>query len=326
MSSVNFRVHLLGASGSGTTTLGRALAGALDLPHVDADDVFWEKTDPPFSQQRAGPQRELLLRQGTDGPAWVLSGSAVGWGDFLRHRLTHAVFLDLPPAVRLRRLRARELECYGARVGPGGDMEKQHQEFLAWATRYDEGGTEVRSLSLHERWLRDLPCPVLRLSGLLPPDEQLAVVRAFLSEKIQFWLEEYEGLAAASFVDPFFAGLGRNVRARDGERYFVARVNDALLGAVRLCREEGTPMLRGMLVAERARKQGVGRALLKAFDEYLAKEKIRGAWCVPHAHLESFYARIGFVRAFDADAPGFLRERVAKYRSEGMDAILMRRP
>jgi len=35
------RIHILGASGSGTTTLGRALAERLQCPHFDTDDYFW---------------------------------------------------------------------------------------------------------------------------------------------------------------------------------------------------------------------------------------------------------------------------------------------
>jgi NAD(P)-dependent dehydrogenase (short-subunit alcohol dehydrogenase family) len=35
------RIHVTGASGSGVTTLGRALADALALPHHDTDDYFW---------------------------------------------------------------------------------------------------------------------------------------------------------------------------------------------------------------------------------------------------------------------------------------------
>jgi adenylate kinase family enzyme len=41
------RVHVLGASGSGTTTLARALANHWSVPHADADDYFWVPTDPP---------------------------------------------------------------------------------------------------------------------------------------------------------------------------------------------------------------------------------------------------------------------------------------
>jgi adenylate kinase family enzyme len=40
------RIHLMGASGSGVTTLGRALAARLALPHHDSDDYFWLPTAP----------------------------------------------------------------------------------------------------------------------------------------------------------------------------------------------------------------------------------------------------------------------------------------
>jgi adenylate kinase family enzyme len=44
----------MGASGSGTTTLGAALARRLGCPHHDADDYFWlpTPTDPPFTEAR----------------------------------------------------------------------------------------------------------------------------------------------------------------------------------------------------------------------------------------------------------------------------------
>ena len=55
------RIHILGASGSGTTTLGRALAERLQYPHFDTDDYFWLPTDPPYTQQRARTERAQLL-------------------------------------------------------------------------------------------------------------------------------------------------------------------------------------------------------------------------------------------------------------------------
>ena len=41
------RIHIVGPSSSGTTTLGGALAGRLACPHLDTDTLFWEATDPP---------------------------------------------------------------------------------------------------------------------------------------------------------------------------------------------------------------------------------------------------------------------------------------
>jgi adenylate kinase family enzyme len=54
-------IHILGASGSGTTTLGRVLAKRLQCPHFDADDYFWLPTDLPYTHQRERTERQQLL-------------------------------------------------------------------------------------------------------------------------------------------------------------------------------------------------------------------------------------------------------------------------
>jgi adenylate kinase family enzyme len=41
------RIHITGASGAGVTSLGRALADALAIPHHDTDDYFWQPTIRP---------------------------------------------------------------------------------------------------------------------------------------------------------------------------------------------------------------------------------------------------------------------------------------
>jgi hypothetical protein len=50
------------ASGSGTTTLARALANHWSVPHADADDYFWMPTDPPYVEKRPESDRLSLLR------------------------------------------------------------------------------------------------------------------------------------------------------------------------------------------------------------------------------------------------------------------------
>lgn len=54
-------IHVMGASGSGTTSLGRALAEKLDIAHLDTDDFFWLPTDPPFTMPRDADERIGLL-------------------------------------------------------------------------------------------------------------------------------------------------------------------------------------------------------------------------------------------------------------------------
>lgn len=43
-------IHILGASGSGTTTLARALAVKTGYAHFDTDDYFWLPTKVPFTE------------------------------------------------------------------------------------------------------------------------------------------------------------------------------------------------------------------------------------------------------------------------------------
>ena len=111
------RVHVVGASGSGTTTLGRALAGRLAVPHHDTDDFFWLPSEPQFQHLRERGERQAMLGAAlARTPGWVLSGSLCGWGDqfitlFLHGILTIlltaiVVFLSLHQTLTTKRLLA----------------------------------------------------------------------------------------------------------------------------------------------------------------------------------------------------------------------------
>ena len=62
------RVHILGASGSGTTTLAQALAARLGCPHHDVDDYFWLPSDPPFQHIRDVEPRRVMLSAVASAP------------------------------------------------------------------------------------------------------------------------------------------------------------------------------------------------------------------------------------------------------------------
>lgn len=160
------RIHILGGSGSGTTTLGRALAAELSVPFFDTDTYYWKPTDPPFVLKRPVPERLELLHRDLNAHSWILSGSLCSWGDSIVPLFTQVVFLRLDNSIRLSRLREREYQRYGERIVEGGDMRQIHEAFMAWCNRYETGGAEVRSLFAHEQWLKQMSCPVLRLDSL----------------------------------------------------------------------------------------------------------------------------------------------------------------
>jgi len=175
------RVHILGASGAGTTTLARALADDLGIPAFDADDYFWVKTDPPFREIRPRAERvELLLADLRPCESWALSGSIVGWDGEISPAFTLVVYLWVPPDIRMARLAERERSRYGAEILPGGSMHDASAAFLRWAAAYDSAGAEQRSRELHRQWLDGVKAPVLRIEGDTSVARRLALVNSAL--------------------------------------------------------------------------------------------------------------------------------------------------
>ena len=174
------KLNVVGASGSGTTTLAAALAQRGPWTHLDADDFYWEPTTPAFVHKVAPELRRARLAAAFDAqPEVVVSGSLVSWGERWRGAFDLVVFLWIPPALRLERLRVRER----ARLGPeqlrDADTTARSDAFLAWAARYDDPDFDGRSRAVHEAWLKTLSCPVLRLEGdRTVQDSVQAVVRA----------------------------------------------------------------------------------------------------------------------------------------------------
>ena len=160
------RVHIFGAAGCGSSTLGWALARRLGCQHLDSDDLYWLPTTPPFQTKRTTPERlRLLLEAMKSSCQWVLSGSVAGWGDALIPNFDLVVFLYVPTDIRLARLRHRERARFGAALDPDGAMYGQHQAFLRWAAGYDPGLSGGRTLWADATWLGYLPCPMMCLIG-----------------------------------------------------------------------------------------------------------------------------------------------------------------
>jgi adenylate kinase family enzyme len=158
--------HILGAPGSGVSTLGKALAARLQIPHFDTDDYHWFTDDALPYRRRRNPEhrRQLMRKDFAENASWVLSGALCGWGDEFIPQFDQVVYLWLPAEIRLARIRERERLRYGAdRIGPGGDLNGVFEKFLAWAAAYDNDSDNVRSRAKELEWLAALNCPVLRI-------------------------------------------------------------------------------------------------------------------------------------------------------------------
>ena len=73
------RIHIFGASGSGTSSLAVEMAARYGHRHLDTDDYFWLPTVPPYREKRPQEERLALLRRAMhECGSWALAGSLCG--------------------------------------------------------------------------------------------------------------------------------------------------------------------------------------------------------------------------------------------------------
>lgn len=178
------KIHLLGPSCSGTTTLGKLIAKEYKIPWYDSDDIFWIKTDPPFTQKRELNERIRTLQEiFKNNNSFVLSGSALKWGDSIKNSLDIVIYKYVEQDIRIQRLLARERQRYGNRIDPGNDMYQIHKEFVEWAKKYETGGMEMRSKKSELEWIKDIKCKIIMLEGNKPPEDELRIVLEAIEKK-----------------------------------------------------------------------------------------------------------------------------------------------
>ena len=179
------RIHILGASGSGTTTLGKSLSFELGYSFFDTDDYYWIPSNPPFEIARECDERIKKLQADLDNhDKWILSGSLCGWGDVFIPRFDLVIYLWVPKDIRIKRLIDRDAQRYGEKeILEGGRLHQSHTKFIEWANKYDEGDLRIRSKMLHQQWISRLPCEVLELEGDMTTNERVEAVLQSMKRK-----------------------------------------------------------------------------------------------------------------------------------------------
>lgn len=96
-------IHIFGASGSGTSTLGKRIAKELNFKFMDTDDYFWIHTDPPYTTKRPREERIGMMKADIENAEnVVISGSLTDWGDVLIPYFTLAIRVNTDTQTRLK--------------------------------------------------------------------------------------------------------------------------------------------------------------------------------------------------------------------------------
>lgn len=178
-------IHIYGASGSGTSTLGRKICEELGYKFMDNDDYFWLPTNPKYTTKRNKEERLALMKKDiSENDNVVISGSLVDWGDELIPLFTLAIRLVTDTEIRIKRLKIRENKKFGDRIMPDGDMYANHIEFIEWAKKYDTGSVNMRSKAKHDEWQKMILCKQLVLDGADDLEENFKKVQAEINSVI----------------------------------------------------------------------------------------------------------------------------------------------
>jgi adenylate kinase family enzyme len=130
------RISVVGNSGSGKTTIARAVAAAAGIPHLELDSVFHQ---PGWQPLESGEFRRRVS-EFTSAPAWVVDGNYSDVRDIVWSRADTVVWVDPPRHRVMRRLVARTLRrmVTGAELWNGNREEwrflfKRDESILLWA-------------------------------------------------------------------------------------------------------------------------------------------------------------------------------------------------
>jgi adenylate kinase family enzyme len=181
------KINIVGASGSGVTTLGEQLSRELNIPYFDSDYYYWEPSNPPFTIRRDPAKRNAMLQQDiVPYKDALLGGSFISWGDEWLTTFDLVVFLWIPSTIRIERLKQRELERYGEIIYTNEERNRLFNEFIDWASGYDSGIARGRTLQAHEEWLKKLNCPVVEIRGNKSIESRVKIVMQAIHSHFRF--------------------------------------------------------------------------------------------------------------------------------------------
>lgn len=240
-------IHIYGASGSGTSTLGKKISEELGYKFMDTDDYFWLPTNPRYTTKRSKEERLALMKKEIlENENVVISGSLVDWGDELIPFFTLAIRLVTDKEIRIERIKQREWDKFGERIAPGGDMYQQHLNFVEWARKYDTGSLNMRSKAKHDEWQKLLQCKQIVLNGADNLADNMEKVRrtidSVIGKKVTVTVDRPLGSYHPKHKDMYYPvnyGYVEGVIAPDGEE------QDAYILGV----EEAVEMFAGQIIA-----------------------------------------------------------------------------
>ncbi|MCH5353857.1 MAG: AAA family ATPase [Acutalibacter sp.] len=171
-------ILLCGLNGAGKSTLGKALSEKLGFQFIDSEELFFPKinSQPDYTRPHKKEEaRRLLLEEIKSRKNFVLASVTGDFGEDISSCFQYAVWVVVPKEIRMKRLRERSFSQFGDRMLPGGDLYGQEEAFFRFAGS--------RAENTVENWLRSLTCPVIKIDGTKPIEENVSFLGELITGK-----------------------------------------------------------------------------------------------------------------------------------------------
>ncbi len=169
-------ILICGLNGAGKSTLGKSLASRMGYEFIDNEDLFFPKMDPAYEYANPRSKEEaiqLLEKRISNNSRFIFTAVKGDYGNKLINALDHIILVEVPKDVRSQRVRNRSFQKFGNKISVGGEhCEKEQRWFAIVESRPDD---YVLS------WLETIHCPVIRVDGTLPVEDNIKYLLSVLS-------------------------------------------------------------------------------------------------------------------------------------------------
>lgn len=175
-------IVVCGLNGAGKSTLGKALAEKLHFHFIDIEDLYFPKTNPNYmyaSPRTREEVEERLLCEIRTHKNFILASVKADYGEDIHSFFQYAILLDVPRDIRLQRVKERSFRKFGSRMLSGGDLFEQEEKFFRFV--------ESRNENTVEEWAKTLRCPVIRIDGTKPIDENTNSIIELMRNQNSFY-------------------------------------------------------------------------------------------------------------------------------------------
>ena len=161
-------ILLCGLNGAGKSTIGRILAERMSWQLIDNEDLYFPKEDVSylFSNPRSKEEVIHLLEEKIEeDDRFVFAAVKGDYGEKLLTKLDYVVLIEVPKETRMERVKMRSAQKFGDRIQEHGDLaDTENAWFSVVNSRPENFVTE---------WLERVPCPVIRIDGTAPVEENV---------------------------------------------------------------------------------------------------------------------------------------------------------